>query len=94
MNYGLDLKDLKLQNFLVLLSEFEIRGNVERYLRQEFPSYKKLHFSFEDRSDQFVPTGQNKDELNVDYNPDTGFLKVTCSNWDGIRWRGKVWGSL
>ena len=94
MNYGLNLKDFKLQNFLVLLGEFEITGNMERYFKQEFPNYRQLHFSFEDHSEQFIPMGQNKDELNVDFNPDTGRLKVTCSNWDGIRLRGKVWGAL
>jgi hypothetical protein len=94
VDYGLDLKDFKLQNFLVLLSEFEIKGNIERYFKQEFSNYRQLHFSFEDHSEQFTPLGQNKDELNVDFNPDSGRLRVTCSNWNGIRLRGKVWGSL
>lgn len=93
-DYGFNLKDFKLQNFLVLLSEFGIRRNMERDFKQEFPNYRQLHFSFEDRSEQFNPMGENTESLNVDFNQDTGRLKVTCSNWDGIRLRGRVWGTL
>lgn len=93
-DYGFNLNDFKLQNFLVLLTEFEITRNIERNFKQEFPNYGQLHFSFEDHSEQFNPVGDNPENLNVNFNHDTGHLKVTCSNWDGIRLRGKIWGAL